>query len=191
MSDLTSFFENALAERGVDARVTDNDSSADKARYLVNPIDDRPLVHHISIDTRGATRDEIKKEIAHRALHVAQNFKGRFANTFRWGDRKSVTTSPYDGGWAECNRCETRVEIPSGVDSAAFIEDAELSTPQPSPRDHESALSSIDDFHHSVVKMYLVGRLRERCDTDCPNSEQNTSEMGHSYSQGYDGNYSV
>jgi hypothetical protein len=185
MPDFAQFFEQALAEQGIDAQVVQDDDPTVDQFYIAKPIGDEKLTYTTTVNTRiNTTEDEIRKEIVREARTVAQQFEEYLTDTFEWGKGRRVTVSAFEDGWAECGRCGNKIDIPDAANPVQFVEDAELSTPQPFPRDRESVLNNMDDGSRLLLKMYLIGRLRERCGYDCPNQKFNDRDKSHAYKQG-------
>ena len=184
MPDFAKFFEQALLEHGVEARVVKDDDPTSDQFTVMKPVGDETLSYRTSINTRINTTDEqIKKEIVHHARNVAGEFEEYLTDTFEWGDGRRATVSVHEGGWAKCEHCGNEVEIPQ-VPQMLFSEDAELSTPQPLPCDRESILNNLDDGSLLLLKMYLIGRLRERCAWDCQNQKHNDLDKSDAYKTG-------
>lgn len=176
MPDFAQFFEQALAEHGLDAKVVHDEDPTKDSFHVMKPLGDEKLTYSTAINMRiNTNEDEIRKQIVAEAREVAHQFEEYLTDTFEWDNRR-VTVSAYEDGWAKCERCGTEVEMPDRQ-MPVFTEDAELSTPQPFPRDRESAIKNLDDGSRLLLKMYLVGRLRERCDPACPNSRYNDGSI--------------
>jgi hypothetical protein len=111
-----------------------------------------------------------KKRLAIEAESVAKKFKEQLVTTLRY-DTRRIQISPYDGGWAKCYQCDTRVEAPRI--SSFSTRGCELSHPIPRDRDISSEFEGMEEHQKVLVKMYLVGILREECDEACPNSKYN------------------
>lgn len=184
MPDFASFFEQALAEHDIDAKVVEDDDPINDHFHVMKPIGDERLTYTTSINTRiNTTPDEVRKQIVAEAREVARQFEEYLTDTFEWGEGRRVTVSAHEGGWAKCERCGNKVDVPQ-FPGMVFTEDAELSTPQPFPRDRESVLQNLDDQSRLLLKMYLIGRLRQTCGYDCPNNMCNNRDKSHAYKQG-------
>lgn len=178
MRDPVNFFEETLAEEGIDATVTHTtDPSGVDTFYVTKQLGDEKISHKIAISEQMQQHldaDQIhtarKKQLVQQAKHVAQAIEDHLTERFNLLGR-DVTVSPYEGGWAKCERCGCEVETP--IVDPIFMEDAELTTPHPYPRDREKTISHMDGTTRLALKAYLIGRLREHCDYDCPNSKYN------------------
>lgn len=182
MPDFAQFFEQALAEHGVDAKVLHREKPSDDTFTIVKKIGNEKLSYRTTINTRiNVTEDEIKKEIASSARKVADKIEKHLTEKFVWNGN-AVIVSTYEDGWAECQQCRERVELPNrAMGAISFERDAELSTPQPLPKDRESRLNDMDDQSRLLLKIYLIGRLRRSCGHDCSTNWLNNTEKSDSY----------
>jgi len=69
---------------------------------------------------------------------------------------------------AVCEECNASVDL--APRSQLFANSAEMSTPQPMPVRNETIIGSLDDHSMVVLKMHLIGKLRDACDEQCKNS---------------------
>lgn len=168
MPDLEEFFEQAIAEHGLDAQVFRDEKWDNRDKfYISKQVGENKLSYYVEINTHiNTTTDQIKKEIVLKSRDIAKEFEKKLTEQYI-NNTGSVTVSKYDGGWARCDRCKTTVEFPNMYPS--FGLDAELSTPQPFPQDVESRLNKLDGHPLVLMKLYLMGKLRRNCDHDCPN----------------------
>lgn len=188
MRDAVEFFEQALAEEGIDATVAREDDVTRQADtfYVMKSLGDEELTYQTSIAFGAQHRgdpnrtERLKKRLVQEAKRVAQEFEEYLTDTFEWDNRR-VRVSPYEGGWAKCCACGTHVELPQI--ETIFTQDAELTTPQPHPRDTEQTISNLCKEKRLLLKMYLAGRLRERCDMHCANSKYNDLHKPHHHRQ--------
>ena len=111
--------------------------------------------------------------MALEAREAAQQFNDWLTESFQWNGRR-IELRPYDEPEAHCCNCSTTVELPER--SAIFAQSAELSAPQPMPVEEQTVLESLDDHSRVLLKMYLMGKLREECDSYCPNSKRHSTE---------------
>jgi len=185
MPDFAQFFEQALAEHDIDAQVVEDDDPMKDYFHIMKVIGDKKLTYTTTINTHINSTDEtVKKQIVKEAREVARQFEEYLTDTFEWGKGRRVQLSVYSEPWAECQRCGNKIQIPDKQHPIHFVEDAELSTPQPAPQSRESILSSMDGRARLLLKMYLIGRLRERCGYDCPNNKCNNRDKCHAYKKG-------
>lgn len=120
--------------------------------------------------------ESAEKIMAMRAEKIVNAFENHMVDKIRLGQR-AVKVCPYSGGWAECQTCGERVELPSVDQKVGFEKEAELCTPMPTPRDTSQFTENLDSVSRLALKVYLMGMLREKCSHDCPNSKWFTGEM--------------
>lgn len=172
MPDFAQFFEQALAEYGIDATVRKGEDSMNDTFYIQKDIGGETFSYVTSINTTiNTTPEQLRKQIAREARYVSDEIENKLVTRFDWGERH-ILVSPYEDGWAECEHCGTRVSIPE-AGMQIMKQDAELSIPQPRPIDAQRALNNLDDGSRMLLKMYLIGRLRASCDERCPNNKFN------------------
>lgn len=175
--DVLSFFEQCLQEEGItDATVSHSTKTFSEVFYIRKEIGEEQLLYKTTFDlSHRKNRDEIieitRKKIAREAKEVAKEFREKLVDVFEWSNR-CVHVSIYNGGWAQCQSCKTRVDF-NRRPSAVFSADAELSTPQPHPLDAERDLEQLSGHRENLIKLYLIGQLREQCDRNCPNNKYN------------------
>lgn len=171
MREAEQFFTKALEEAGVDAEVIrqNEPETFSEDFYVVKRLGDEKLTYRVSIPTNDFTDDirNVHKRLAQEAQQVKRKFDEFMVNTFEWDNGRRVKVSPYDGGWAECCICDTRVDAPKA--KYLIQESAELSTPSPVGRDMQHELKRMDGHQEIVFKMYLIGLLRVECEQRCPN----------------------
>lgn len=165
MCEAAQFFEDALQEYGVEnAIVHQTDEVFGDTFYITKNIGEENLCYQTTI-TNHHSDDELRQQIAYEAQHIAQEFNEHMMDEIQWGDcRPPIRVSPYDGGWAECTRCGNKVDAPLFDSHVHFQRDAELTNPHPHP------VESIGEDMHAALKMYLLGLVKEECETACPNS---------------------
>jgi len=173
MSESVDIFRQALKEEGLDAEVTAEEDAltSNTTFYVRKEIAGEMLQYAVRITpTEREHSDNIEKLIAMKASQVYDEFRQQLVNRFMF-DNRAIEVSPYDEPYAECLYCDNRVELKKGLQSTPiFANSAEMSTPQPVPKTWEQRLQSLDDNSRVLLKMYLIGKLRLRCEPDCPHS---------------------
>lgn len=173
--DAVLFFKQCLREQGLDdVDVVHATEDFADAFYVRKQLGTQQLNYkftfnseHFDHDGPGGSKQIAKKQLARRAEEVARQFKERMVDRFEW-DNRSIEVSMYDGGWAKCHLCDTKVHFDRRP-ATLFSDDAELSTPQPHPRDTERTVAELSGHNELLFKLYLIGQLREHCDRACPN----------------------
>lgn len=169
MRDPAQFLEKSLSEHGMSVDTISHESDVHRdIFYISKTIAGEKYSMQFGITEEAQHVESLEKQIAMNAQRVANEFKGEMVDTVKIGYR-CIRLCPYDNGWAECLECGTRVEFPENR-SGPFAMDAELSTPQPYPLSREQSIESLSPKQRVSLKMYLAGRLRDRCDHDCQNS---------------------
>ena len=156
MRDPAQFLEKSLSEHGLVAdSVTHErpDTKHSNRFYVHKEIGGEPYSEMFAITDEAQFRDSLEKQIDRVTL-----------------ERRSVTVCPYDEPWASCDHCGQKVELEESFISPMFQEEAELSCPQPQPRSFKSQIASLSSDERRSLKLYLMGKLRVKCDHQCPNS---------------------
>lgn len=165
-------FKECLAERGVtDVNVLHTNDEFSETLTVRKQTGDLVLDYRVSLDMTPPST-ESHKEIALRAEEAARAINKKMVNSYEWDERCSQL-SVYEGGWAECRLCGEEVETPPQRVAPAFTADAELTTPQPLPKEPDNYVSGMSGHQEVLLRMYLLGRLREHCPPECSNSKYN------------------
>lgn len=136
---------------------------------IIKKIGDKKLGYTISFAPSSHIHDDVaEKNLQLNAERAAKEFKKKLTDTFKSGGLKA-DVSMYDGGWAKCKYCGTEVDLPPPKVDRLFTQDAELSTPHPMPKKPDNYVSDMDGHQEVLLKMYLIGRLKEQCDLHCQN----------------------
>ncbi len=133
---------------------------------------DRVFTYRLSLHPNRVKDDITLKEVAPKARKVASEIEQRIIDLYKWDDGH-YNISVYDGGWAECVHCGERIQASLQHVARAFTEDAELMTPHPVPKEPNNLVGSMSDYQKVLFRMYLIGRLRDNCSTQCPHSNHN------------------
>lgn len=170
--EIVDFFTECLHEQGLEsvqvAHQTSPESFLDEfyVRKQINREEQLAYKTTFDFTTQGQSADAIRKTILLEAENVAAEFKDKIVNTFEWDNRR-VEVCPYDGGWARCCDCGTRVEAPRA--QYLITEGCEFSDPMPVQRDITHELENMEAHQKILFKMYLLGILREKCEPHCRN----------------------
>lgn len=175
MCEAVNLFRQALAEQGLDANVThETDDHSHKFYVSKNMAGDTVTVTtNVSTKHLGDTCST-EKRMAMAARAVSNRLDEFFTESITWDDRR-VTLRPYNEPEATCETCGATVELPSR--NRIFARNAELSAPQPTPVENKTVLESLNDHSRVLLKMYLIGKLREACEQYCPNSNTSTESF--------------
>lgn len=180
MCEIENFFEQALAEVGVDATVfrqNDHDSFSESF-FVTKRLGDESLSYKVDIDKTGldlhGERDVLRSIIAQRAREVKKAFDEELSEKILVNEC-SIIISPYNGGWAECRRCGERIE--GELRRSGSIHMAEQSFPQPDYSFDRKPLENPAKSTRLLLRLYLVGKLRRACPPNCPNSIQYTERF--------------
>lgn len=162
-----TFFEQALAEEGIDGDVTHESNNGVDIFTLRKEVAGHTLrfSHGISIADNYGVSDE--KQIAMAAAKVRNEVENALTHHMEWQDR-SIDINLYRGPSATCRNCSTEVDL--SQTNRIFEQCAELSSPQPRPAGGSGLLESMDDHSEVMLKMFLLGRLRAFCDDHCTNA---------------------
>lgn len=175
MCEAVDFFRQALAEQGLEADVAHESDEHTETFYVSKNIAGENITYSTNVSHRERYDGDYstEKRMALAARNVARKFEDWLTESFQWNGRR-VELRPYDEPEARCANCDTTVELPER--SAIFAQSAELSAPQPKPVEETTVLESLDDHSRVLLKMYLMGKLREECDHYCPNSKYHSTE---------------
>jgi hypothetical protein len=177
--EAVNFFEESLREQGLEsvqvAHQTSVESFLDEfyIRKQINREEQLSYKTTVDITTDIHNRDVVRKRLTLEAERVAEEFKQKLITTFEWDDRR-VEVCPYDGGWARCSECGTRVDAPKA--EYLVTDGCELSDPTPVHRDMTHELENMDDHQEILFQLYLIGILREQCEPHCRNSKYTESK---------------
>lgn len=177
MRDKAQFLKSSLKENGlvVDDIMHERDNMRYLDRYEVKKyFGNDTFTYRFSITDETLTDSGEEKAIAMHAQEMAMQFEAETTDTIEMGPRR-IDVSTYGGGWAECQTCGADVQLDERT-PALFRADAELSTPNPLPKDQEERVADLDASERIVLEAYLVGKLREECDDICPNSRNRKTE---------------
>jgi len=175
MCEAVDFFRQALAEQGLDADVAHESDGFTDTFYVSKNIAGETITYTTSVseNIQACSDDGGQKQLAIAARSARQYFDEYLTETLDWNGRH-IKLRPYDEPEASCGNCGATVELPSR--NRMFAHTAELSAPQPHPVEDTTVLESLDDHSRVVLKMYLVGKLREHCEQYCPNSKYGPTE---------------
>lgn len=177
MCEAVDFFRQALAEQGLDAEVAHESDEFTDTFYVSKNVAGETITYTTNVSHREQ-RDSnysTEKQMAMAARNVAQKFEDRLTERFEWNGR-CVIVRPHDEPEAHCRNCHASVELPPRA-GQIFTPNAELSAPQPMPVEDETVLESLDAHSEVLLKMYLMGKLRESCEPHCPNSKHNDERL--------------
>jgi hypothetical protein len=174
MCEAARLFKQALAERGLDASVAHESDEHTETFYIRKELQSGDTIGYTTTINTQKVETPAEKQIALSARRIAKKYEEKLKERFDWQGR-CVEVSVYDGPEAFCQSCGASVSL--APSSAMFRSSAELSAPQPIPV--ENALGSLDDYAFVLLKMYLLGKLRDECDQYCSNSKHcaNSSMM--------------
>lgn len=176
MCEAVDFFRQALAEQGLEAKIMHESDDYSHTFHVSKQIAGEDFTYTTNVSNRelydGDYSTEKRMAIAARA--AAQEFHDKLTESFEWNGRR-IIVRPYDEPEASCADCGATVELPSH--NRMFAHSAELSAPQPCPVEEQTVLESLDDHSRVLLKMYLMGKLRERCESYCPNSKYNDERL--------------
>jgi|APHM01.1.fsa_nt_gi hypothetical protein len=114
--------------------------------------------HSATNSLHGEELEDISKHILKIVTErAAQKFKKELTQIFEWKHGR-IKVSIYDGGWAKCCTCGTRVEIEPQRISETFSQDAECSTPNPLPKSPSNIVDGLSDSQRVLFRMYLIGK---------------------------------
>jgi hypothetical protein len=173
MCEAVDFFGQALSEQGLDAKVAHESDEFNDTFYVSKNVNGETMTFTTSIDNNYLGKYTEEKRIAIAARGVVDKFEEKLTESFEWQGRR-IEVMPYDEPEGRCANCGTVVELPS--EPTLFPDSAELSAPQPTPVEEQTVLDSLNDHSRVVLKMYLIGKLREKCEQYCPNSKYNSTE---------------
>lgn len=181
--EMAEFFIDCLKDHGiesVDVSHEVNHQHQTGEFYIRKQLDETDqLVYKTAIDlTAIGNPAEIYKRIVTESNRIAEKFREQLITTFEWDNRR-IEVSPYDGGWARCPHCETRANAPKTEYIVA--ESCEFSDPTPVQRDMTREYDNMSDYEQLLFKLYLIGRLRDTCDPDCPNSRYSDFDKSAAY----------
>lgn len=166
MCEPVSFFEQALDEQGLDAKITHHSNEYNDTFHVSKKIAGETVLFTTSINNNYLGECSQEKRIALAAENVAQKFRDVMTETIQW-ENKVIEISPYNEPTASCGVCGESVSLSSHSPHNRLC--AELSNPQPTPIERESLIESLDAHSEVLLKMYLIGKLREVCKPSCPN----------------------
>lgn len=174
--DLRLFFREAMAEEGIQPDSIETayweDDAFNNAKYAVRVskrINGEPKDFQFSIDTSSVVAqnpDRLRQEMATAAHNIAHEMEDAMVDTIETcGTRLRFCAA--EGGWVECDRCDERVSLSElQFGGLGFASEAELSHPAPTPYDIEHFLRRLGSGEQEVLKLYLLGALRNHCKCD-------------------------
>jgi hypothetical protein len=166
-------FRQCIKEHDVGDVDVDYEKDLDYDSLIISKdLGDNVFHYRLSLDSNSEQDKITLKQVAPKAREAASAIEQRITDSYKWDDGY-YNVSVYDGGWAECVHCGERVQASPQHVSRAFTEDAELMTPHPVPKEPDNIVSSMSDYQKVLFRMYLIGRLRDNCQTQCPNSNHN------------------
>jgi len=174
MCEAVDLFRQSLAEEGLDAEITAESTESTTTIHVSKRAlgGDRYTISQefsISFRVESSSRNNptIEKRMALTARRVAHQFDDWITETIFFDGRK-ITLKLYETPEATCELCNTTVGLcPQSMQKSNT---GEMSVPQPVPLDSETVPSSFDSHSQVLIKLYLIGKLRESCKHDCPNS---------------------
>jgi len=172
MRDPAQFLEKSLSEHGMTVdSVSHERQNTNHAEtfYVHKTIGGERYSQMFSITDEAIFQESFEKQLAMHAQQIARAFEDEMVEDISFGHRR-LRVCPYDEAWAQCCHCGSRVEIERRMAPMMFSQDAELSTPQPSPRSFESLVEHLSTEQRVTLKLYLLGKLRTECDHNCENS---------------------
>lgn len=171
MCEAVDFFKQSLAEEGLDAEITSESTESTTTLYVSKNTlgGERHTISHQFVTSFASVSPPptIEKRMAMQAREVAQQFDEWITETIFFDGRK-ITLKLYETPEATCELCNTTVGL--SPRSMQKSHTGEMSVPQPMPLEEESIPASFDAHSQVMVKLYLIGKLRESCQSDCPNS---------------------
>lgn len=168
--DAILIFEKAMSEEGVDPDAIevvmwdDGVSLSEHIGFIVGKhINGKMERRKVSVaSTFDADTSYIEQRIASAASTIATAFREDMIHTLEvCGTRLRFCSA--EGGWAECDRCGTKVTLTDCANRLGFTETAEFSNPEPTPYDVQDFLQRLDDGRTEVLKFYLFGALQKEC----------------------------
>lgn len=172
MCESVDFFRQALEENGLDANVAHESDSIADTFYVSKNVAGETITFTTAIDNNPINGYSEEKRIAIAARNVADRFEKKLTEIFEWDGRR-IRVQLYDEPEATCDYCKTSVGI--SPLNRLLSNSAELSVPQPIEIEEESVTTLLDDYSRLLLKMYLIGKLQEKCEPRCPNSRLSQS----------------
>lgn len=170
---LRTFFRDAMHEEGVKPDSVETvhwqDDAFGNEKYAVRVskrINGEPKDFQFTIDATSLTAnnpDRLQQEMAMAARNIAHELEDAMIDTIEvCGTRLKFCAA--EGGWAECARCDERISLSElQFGHLGFASEAELSNPAPTPYDIQNFLKRLDNGEQEVLKLYLLGALRNHC----------------------------
>lgn len=170
VDEATRMFRETLREKGItDVEIThktdvvrSTDTFTIKKRIGSQVIGTQVAIS----DFAHKTDEEVIKELRLNAEIAADELHEELSTRLSWTDGEMMV-GLYDGGWAKCLCCQTEVEFPLNRLAPAFSADAEMSTPQPLPKEKEHLLGGLSDHHEVLARLYLIAEVRRSCEVSC------------------------
>lgn len=162
-----SLDENDFEPDSVDVMVSS--SRLDNIIFVVGKYIDGEMVrikyalgHTVNSTTNN---NMLAKEVANIARVIVEDFRERLITTIKLSGTR-VQVSEYSGGWAKCDRCGEEITLLELQQPTPIMEGAELSNPEPQPYNTHGVSRRLDDAQQMVLRLYLLGALRNRCCCD-------------------------
>lgn len=184
--EAVQFFKDCLREEGFDdVDVAHSTTAYTDEFYVRKVVGDEQLAFNVSFDfdTLNDNPDVIRKKIANRAEEVARAFRDNLLDIFDWGGR-TVHVCIKGDTWAQCQHCDTKVRLPR-VPQTVFSDAGEITCPNPLPRRTNSAHDALSGRERQLLKLYLLGLLRQNCDYDCRNNIHSPTHNSPGYMDAY------
>ena len=174
--DVEEFLANALREEGlksfnIDSRINHYGQEEVSLRKKATG---KKFGYDRSFDRAEMPDDIVAKELAQIAREFSEKIDDEIITRYGW-DTGMVEVKIHEGLSAQCRICNTEVCVERGA--VPSLADGESSTPFPQPRDPESIERRLSPIREQLIDLYLIGKLRERCKPQCPNSMYSDREF--------------
>jgi hypothetical protein len=163
--DVTEFFSEQLHRNGFDGSVVEETGHSLGIRFRVykKSIDGETVFSttvDIPAETRGHGERSLKSALVQQAEMVARQFEAQTTRVVTWGERR-VGVSTYNGGWARCRKCDTRIEAPRVRYIRQYGKETSVAHPIEHQIGHERG--NMSEYQLRLFELYMLGRLKHSC----------------------------
>jgi len=166
-SDIAEFFSEQLHQSGLDATVVEEKGHRPFGihfRVYKKSIGGETVFSTtVSIPEETVQHGEqsLKSSLVRQAEMVVRQFEAQTTLSLKW-DEQAADVSTYNGGWARCRNCDTRIEAPR----VQYIRQYGKETSVAHPVEHQIGYerNTMSEYQLRIFELYLLGRLKRSCE---------------------------
>lgn len=163
--NVREFFSEQLDSHGLDATVVEETGPATGIHFRVyKKSTDGETIFSTTVNIPTATiefgEESLKSHLIQNAETVVRRFEHQTTRVLEWGKRHAEV-STYNGGWARCRKCNTRIEAPR----VRYIRQSGKETSVAHPVSHQIGheRNNMSEYQLRLFELYLLGQLNGSC----------------------------